>query len=251
MVAEVHNLNILPLFNVSALFGFISLISTTSATLGSLGDISLKPMDKKTQRLIELIKTTQEEYADNYFISAIPGFLSKKFIAYCSMKEDLERGLEYIKILKTNPDPIIKSSLTYSLIALYGKCYTDATKNKSPKLEAKNFIEKDSELMKTHEFLMNLRHQFIAHRGDTESEVGIAYLLIPKNNKSEQSQVRFRQLKQHSFSNEDLEKFEKLINHNIEYLKTSIQKHGQKIYDTMFELFTPEQIVAMMVNNAK
>jgi hypothetical protein len=36
MVAEVHNLNILPLFNVSVLFGFIASISTTSATLGSL-----------------------------------------------------------------------------------------------------------------------------------------------------------------------------------------------------------------------
>ena len=36
MVAEVHNLNILPLFNVSALFGFIASISTTSATLGTL-----------------------------------------------------------------------------------------------------------------------------------------------------------------------------------------------------------------------
>jgi hypothetical protein len=39
MVAEVHILNILPLFNVSALFGFIALISTTSATLGSLAVI--------------------------------------------------------------------------------------------------------------------------------------------------------------------------------------------------------------------
>ncbi|MDR6921932.1 hypothetical protein [Chryseobacterium sp. 2987] len=208
-------------------------------------------MDKKNQRLIELIKTTRKEYAYKYYISVIPSFLSKKFIAYCSMKEDLEMSLEYIRILKTNPDPIIKSSLTYSLISLYGKCYTDASKNKFPKLEAKNFIEKDSELMATHDFLMNLRHQFIAHRGDTESEVGIAYMLIPKNKSPEQSQMRFRQLKQHSFSNEDLIRFENLINYSIEYLKTAIQKHGQKIYNAMFKLFTPEEIVIMSVNNTK
>lgn len=42
MVAEVHILNILPLFNVSALFGFIASISTTSATLGTLAVISMR-----------------------------------------------------------------------------------------------------------------------------------------------------------------------------------------------------------------
>src|SRR6187402_2333988 len=120
-------------------------------------------MDKKTKHLIRLIKNAQTEYAENHLVVAIPGFLSKKFIAYCAMHEDLKRTLEYIKILRTDVDPIVKSALTYSLIALYGKCYTDASKNKFPKLESKNLFEENTPLSETHNFLMNLRHQFIAH----------------------------------------------------------------------------------------
>jgi len=208
-------------------------------------------MDKKTEHLVRLIKKAQALYAEDYLVVAIPGFLSKKFIAYCAMKEDLERNLEYIRILRTNPDPIIKSALTYSLIALYGKCYTDASKNSFPKLEAKNFIEIESPLFETHNFLMDLRHQFIAHRGDTESEIGVSYMLIPKLDGIEQSQVRFSQVKQNSFSGEDSDMFEKLFIHTITYLKEMIQKNGQKIYEAFFEMFTPEQITFMLMNNAK
>jgi hypothetical protein len=208
-------------------------------------------MDKKTQHLIRLIKNAQAEYAEDYLVVAIPGFLSKKFIAYCAMHEDLKRVIEYINILRTNPDSIIRSALAYSLIALYGKCYTDASKNSFPKLEAKNLFDENSPLSETHIFLMTLRHQFIAHRGDTESEIGVSYMLIPKNDGVEQSQVRFSQVKQSAFSGDDLDKFEVLINHTIEYLKGIIQKSGQKIYDAFFQMFTPEQITLMLMNNAK
>ena len=93
-------------------------------------------MDKTTERYIQLIKNVQTEYSDKYFSFAIPGFMSKKFIAYCAMKRDLELVLEYIELLKANQqNPTIKSSLTFSTIALYGKCFTDASKNKYPKLE--------------------------------------------------------------------------------------------------------------------
>lgn len=208
-------------------------------------------MDKKTQHLIRLIKDAQAKYAEDYLVTAIPGFLSKKFIAYCAMHEDLKRTIEYINILRTNPEPIIKSALTYSLIALYGKCYTDASKNNFPKLESKNLFDENSPLSETHDFLMNLRHQFIAHRGDTESEIGVSYMLIPKKQGDEQSQVRFSQVKQNAFSGEDLDRFEELINHTIEYLTKMIQKSGQKVYDAFFEMFTPDQIVLMLMNNAK
>lgn len=209
-----------------------------------------KFMDNKTKHLIKLIKSAQAEYAENYFVIAIPGFLSKKFVAYCAMHDDLERILEYIKILRTDANPIIKSALTYSLIALYGKCYTDASKKSFPKLEPKNLFKEKNHLSETHNFLMDLRHQFIAHRGDTESEVGVSYMLIPKNKEIEKSQVRFSQLKQITFSGEDLDKFEALINYNIEYLKLSIEKNGQKMYDAFFEKFTPAQISLMLMNNA-
>ena len=47
-------------------------------------------MDEKTERLIQLIKQAQIKYSSAYLVIAVPGFISKKFVAYCSMKEDLE-----------------------------------------------------------------------------------------------------------------------------------------------------------------
>lgn len=208
-------------------------------------------MDKKTDRLIHLIIQAQEQYSNEYLVIAIPGFISKKFIAYCAMKEDLELILEYINILRQKPVGVIKSSLTYSLISLYGKCFTDASKNSFPKLESNDLFQEGDGNIETHNFIMELRHQFIAHRGDTESEIGISYMLVPKNDKIENSQIRFGQLKQVAFSEDDINRIEKLIKFLLEKVLVKIQKSGQKVYDGMLNIFTPEQLTLMLMNNAK
>lgn len=208
-------------------------------------------MDKRTERLLALIKQAQTQYSDHYFVIAVPGFLGKKFVGYCSMKEDLELLLEYIKVLRTKPSEVINSALSYSLISLYGKCFTDASKSNYPKLEANQLFEKESSHADTHAYLMQLRHQFIAHRGETESEVGISYILIPKNDSLDRSQVRFSQLKQISFTETDLERIEPLVKYLIDELLKKIQKNGQKVHDGILKLFTPEELTFMMMNNAK
>lgn len=209
-------------------------------------------MDKTTERYIQLIKNAQAEYSEEYFAFAIPGFMSKKFIAYCAMKRDLELVIEYIEILKTSPqNATIKSSLTFSTIALYGKCFTDASKNSYPKLEPNGLFENQDDFLKTHDFLMDLRHQFIAHRGKTESEIGIAFMLLPKKAGDSQTQIRFNQLKQYSFNVQKLTEFENLIKYIISELDKKIQKNGQKLRDGLIDNFTPEQLTFMMMNNAK
>ncbi len=210
-------------------------------------------MDRTTERYIQLIKNAQAEYSEEYFAVAIPGFMSKKFIAYCAMKRDLELVIEYITFLKTNPqNATVKSSLTFSTIALYGKCFTDASKNNYPKLEPKSLFKDQDGFLETHEFLMDLRHQFIAHRGKTESEIGIAFMLIPKaKGNDEKSQIRFNQLKQYSFNTEKLTEFENLIKFIIAELDGKIQKSGQKLHDGLLNNFTPEQLTLMIMNNAK
>jgi hypothetical protein len=178
--------------------------------------------------------------------------MSKKFIAYCAMKGDLEMVLNYIEFLKTRPlDLTIKSSLTFSIIALYGKCFTDASKNSYPKLEPNVLFVDQEDFFKTHKFLMDLRHQFIAHRGKTESEIGIAFMLIPKKVGDSQSQIKFNQIKQYSFDIEKLIEFEHLMKYIISDLEKKIQKSGQKLYDGLLENFTPEQLTFMAINNAK
>ena len=98
---------------------------------------------------------------------------------------------------------------------------------------------------------MDLRHQFIAHRGETENEIGISYMLVPKKDAVEKAQIRFSQLKQISFSGEDLIRIESLVNFVLEKLQEKIEKSGQKVYEGMFNLYSAEQLSLMMINNAK
>jgi hypothetical protein len=208
-------------------------------------------MDTKTERLIHLIKQAQEKYSDEYLVLTVPGFISKKFIAYCSMKEDQELILQYINELRQNPSGIIKSSLSYSLISLYGKCFTDASKNSYPKLEPSDLFKDGDDNNETHKYLINLRHQFIAHRGDTENEIGISYMLVPKTHNTDKTQMRFSQLKMTSFSEKELTRIESLVKYIIEKLFEKMQKSGQKAHDSMMDLFTPEQLSLMLMNGAK
>ncbi|GAB4002172.1 hypothetical protein GCM10028807_60230 [Spirosoma daeguense] len=208
-------------------------------------------MDKKTDRLIRLVKQAQEQYSDEYLVIAVPGFISKKFIAYCAMKQDLELIIQYINELRANHTGIIKSALSYSLISLYGKCFTDASKNSFPKLEPSNLFSEGEDNYETHKYLMNLRHQFIAHRGDRENEIGISYMLIPKEGSLDNSQVRFSQIKMAGFSVEELDRIEGLLSYLIEKLWEKIQKSSQKVYDGVLSLFNPEQLSLMLMNAAK
>jgi hypothetical protein len=207
-------------------------------------------METRTERLIHLIKKAQEEYAEENNILAIPGFMSKKFIAYCAMHEDLNLLLNYIEELTKEHNRIVKSSLTYAMLALYGKCFTDASKNSNPKLEPKSIFSNQKEFKETHDFLMDLRHQFIAHRGKTDSEIGIAFMVVPKENING-SQVRFKQLKQVSFGGEKLLEIKALIEYLIDELKKKIQKSGQKVYDGFFNSFSVEEMSFMVMNNVK
>lgn len=208
-------------------------------------------MEKKTERLINLLKQAQNEFTENYLVLAIPGFLTKKFVAYCSMKEDIELITKYINLLRKEEDHIIKSSLSYAMISLYGKCFTDASKNSYPKLEPNDIFKNQLEFQRIHNYLIDLRHQFIAHRGETESEIGIAFMIIPKNEDVDKTQLRFSQLKQNSFSKENLDKFENLMNFIHENLMEKIQKSGQKLHERYLKMFKPKEITQMLMNNAK
>jgi len=207
-------------------------------------------METRTERLIHLIKKVQEEYAEENNVLAIPGFMSKKFIAYCSMHEDLNLLLEYINELTKENNRIVKSSLTYAMLALYGKCFTDASKNSYPKLEPKSLFVDQKELKTIHDFMMDLRHQFIAHRGKTDSEIGIAFMVVPKENIGG-SQIRFKQLKQVSFDGEKLLEIKTLIDYLIAELKNKIQKSGQKVNDGFMNSFSVEEMSFMVMNNVK
>lgn len=204
----------------------------------------------KNDRLISLIKAAKNQYSDNYFVLAVPHFIAKKFLTYCSMLDDLERVQVFTQRLKEEEDKITRSAFLYSIISLYGKCFTDATHEKLPKLEPAFIFNGQDDHLKTHEHLMNLRHNFIAHRGETDNETVMAYILVPKDSQSvEQSQLRFTQLTQLYFDTGMLNQIEELVSFLLEFIKERLEKSGQKAYEGFMNAFTPEQMTFMILNN--
>lgn len=198
-------------------------------------------MDKTDDRILALLNHAIEEYSKKYRIQLVPGFLSKKYIAYNSMKADLNLIIQYINELRNPMNVVISSSLSYSLISLYGKCFTDASKSSYPKLEPSTLFKESDGNYETHKYLMDLRNDFVAHRGETDNEIGISYILIPKGESLEKNNVNFSQIKTTGFSIEDLNRIEKLVKYIIEKLAVKIRKSGRKVYDSMLKLFTVEQ----------
>jgi hypothetical protein len=207
-------------------------------------------MEDKEKRLIDLIWNAKKSYSKEYFATIIPLLFSRKFIGYCGMHEDLKYCKDYIVELKKNPKTSISSALTSSLIGLYGRCFTDASNHKFPKLESSIF-NKNDEYIKLHEYLMDLRHTFIAHRGESESEIGIALMLIPIEGDVKDSIMKFNQIKRSKFSKEQIVKIDKLLDYLMDEVKRRIQKSADKIHDSLFKNFTMEQLSMMVINDSK
>ena len=74
---------------------------------------------------------------------------------------------------------------------------------------------------------------------------------MSKKDGNEKSQVRFSQLKQVSFNEEDLNWIQLLVKFLLEQIIEKIQKNGQKVNDGLLSLFSPEQLAFMMLNNVK
>lgn len=200
---------------------------------------------EKRKHVLDLLYQAKIQYEESYLILSMPGFITKKFRCYCSMREDLLLSSKYLDRIINEQDKIMLSALNYSLIALYGKCFTDATQNKSPKLERSIIV--GNELLSTHDYLMELRHKFIAHRGDTVNEVGIAVMLFEKN--GTRTQIQYKQVKRMSLSTERLKEARNLIDFLIKYVEQKIQETAQKAHDGYLDMFTPEQLSLLSINN--
>jgi len=114
-----------------------------------------------------LISQIREQVDDKSHRYVIPEHLAKPLLNYQSIRHDLIFIKEAAKkLMSSNLDQTTMASLWHTIIALYGKCFVSA--EQSAKLETSNcFSGQYHSFMKTHDELMNLRHNFVAHRGQT------------------------------------------------------------------------------------
>lgn len=197
-------------------------------------------MTKNRERTIELMKNAQKEFASDFELFIIPKKNAKRIVAYGAMRYDLELILGYVGILKEKNDDIYASALTYAIISLYGKCFTDATGRKYPKLEPKNLFLDNPDLEVHHKYLMELRHNFIAHRGETEGEIGISYYAVKKDEPTK-TQLKYRQIKLSGFAKERLQNFEKLFDFVYGVINEKFIKAGERNYGYMLDNLSQEE----------
>jgi hypothetical protein len=178
---------------------------------------------------------------------AIPGYAAKKLVTYQSILGDLTLCRDAtIKLTKEKLDHTTTISLFHTIIILYGKCFTDAKSSKSSKLEIKDcFDEKDNELLRTHKNILDIRHNFVAHRGNTEHEVGVAFLRL--NIKDLSRQVRVEQIKRRMPELTELPMYVKLFDHIIAVVEKKFQKEANKVWDHMITAYKPEYLAMLII----
>jgi len=200
----------------------------------------------KKKVTLEFLIKAKNKYSRENWVFIIPNYMSISLNAYISMHKDLTVVLEYLKLLsRQETNKIIKSSLMYSSLALYGKCFTDASQSKSPNLIVSQIIS-DAKLLETHEFLMNLRHKFLAHRGETDSEIISSFYLINKINNT--SQLQFMRAKQISFTKVQIFRITELVKALLKKLNEIKIKFSNKVQKGMLA-FEPKILSQLSINN--
>lgn len=124
------------------------------------------------------------EYAVNPTIDGKPcpyvvleGPMAKRLAGLSLVQQDL---LE-VQSMLTRIDPMSNDivgtkAMLFGALVLYGKCFTQAD-GRGVKLERKKIFSED-EARESHERMMQLRHEFVAHAGKAREEQLIILLLL-------------------------------------------------------------------------
>lgn len=191
----------------------------------------------------------------NYGKLLVPSAMSKQITSYMLIREDL-------LFVKTNAQLLLDSkkkmqrnehteeTLWYSLIILYGRCFSNATKGQKVKLDKEDFFNiSDEVLLITHNKIIDIRNNFIAHRGDNENEIPIVYVKIPRGEISEKYNVEFEIVSTRYVTESSLflEQIIDLVDFLMPKVKIKMDKCGEKIKKGIFNLDS-ELLKKLIVN---
>jgi hypothetical protein len=194
---------------------------------------------EKMNELLKYIKHSD----DNYLKIVSPSFMSKKLSTYMLMREDLlfvKKNAELLIFVKDNQEKNehFEETLWYSLISLYGRCFTDSSHSKKPKLEANNLFNSFKDELETHKKLIDIRHTFIAHRGDNDNELPVVYLKVPKNEVVKEDNTPFEIISTR-YTTESVDFLKDIISLTdflVKKVEEKIQKQSDKLFKGIMNL---------------
>ncbi len=101
--------------------------------------------------------------------SALFPHLAKSLAGYTEILDDLRRGIASLKrihFLGTDDDIILEALFSHAVIN-YGRCFTQADRRRVTLAKSNPWIRSGTEEETTHDQIMHLRHQLVAHAGAT------------------------------------------------------------------------------------
>jgi len=149
--------------------------------------------DEEKKLMIHIYEDNEGRLCPYAFLE---GPIFKQYAAYISMKKDLIdciQAISYLKIINDdNTIPqIVKSSLLFSTIVKYAKCFTSGEGRGTSLNKSTVFRNEYSSLLDFHDTTMELRNKYLAHAGNSEHEFrAILAILNPdKENKKREKIV--------------------------------------------------------------
>lgn len=183
------------------------------------------------RRFIEEIERENDGSTSEFLI---PKILVNKVEGYRGIKDDLVFCQEIIKeCLSQKMNKVIRQSCFYAIAITYGKCFTDASSTKAPKLEESDI--EDAILLERHRKVMQLRHSYIAHRGNSDSIFNFIYLSV--DIKSLKPYICGKQTKLVALPPSDLEELNELIDHLLVKVENKYRKATEKIFKKFLNEF--------------
>lgn len=149
-------------------------------------------------------------------------------------------------MISSNDDAVVKASLWHTIIILYGKCFTDASSSGMSRLVANQcFGECQQDLRWTHDKIMELRNNFVAHRGGTDNEFFLVYLTLTTANL--ERQVQIKSVKRLMPSQNELIEYKNLMVYLISVVEGKFERAANKVWRTMLDNFSPEELYQLKI----
>jgi len=193
-------------------------------------------LKEKEEGLRFIWEKIKNENDGNHIDFAIPGYLQKKMETLHAMLEDVSicKNAALTLLEKKYDDPLIKKCCFYSMIVLYGKCFTDASNAKRTKLEARDVIsDLNPTLITTHQKIMKIRHNYVAHNGDDENDYGFVYLKL--NIRTLMREVKSKKIRRSSLDKQDLRYFVELCQNVLDKIETMAHKYAERVWKNMLK----------------
>jgi hypothetical protein len=94
---------------------------------------------------------------------------------------------------------------------------------------------------------MDLRHNFVAHRGETDNEHAIVFMKVPKGDLTGKTEYRIKSSRAINASNERLRECLKLFAHIQQIVEEKLQKQTKKVHKRFLHEFDDKEMENFLI----